>query len=245
MQGAHLHELHKSVKAEHTVATGRWIITTVLPRAAGYMHRAVVQVIQIGLHPDSFNRHKGFTLSRPRKRIPTYYNEVGRRETMEGRSNDRWQPENRLCGEYRLTAPTVKLLVYCQTRTPGPRELLWVYHRVYHLKRNPTTITYYGTKIKEEAGPFHKKTLPTSPVTLDPKSPLLLGRCSSQLHKNCARANIVYSRAENVFIVDISIVIFETEHYFISKLKRTSGFNTMGPRPHCEHTNCLTARVLR
>jgi hypothetical protein len=26
-------------------------------------------------------------------------------------------------------------------------------YRVYHLKRNPTIITYYGTKIKSEPGP--------------------------------------------------------------------------------------------
>jgi hypothetical protein len=36
----------------------------------------------------------------------------------------------------------------------------------------------------------------------------LLGRCSRQLRKNFAGANMVYSRAERVFIL---------EHYFASK----------------------------
>jgi hypothetical protein len=39
-------------------------------------------------------------------------------------------------------------------------------------------------------------------------SPLLLGRCSRQLRKSCAFANMVYSRAERVFIL---------EHYFSKK----------------------------
>jgi hypothetical protein len=48
-------------------------------------------------------------------------------------------------------------------------------YRVYHLKRNPTTITYYGTKMKSEAGPprvidspnFHRDTrVVRPPLTL-------------------------------------------------------------------------------
>jgi hypothetical protein len=50
--------------------------------------------------------------------------------------------------------------------------------------------------------------LPTSPVTLESGSPWLLGRCLRQLRKSCAGANMVYSLAERVFIL---------EHYFVSK----------------------------
>jgi hypothetical protein len=45
-------------------------------------------------------------------------------------------------------------------------------------------------------------------VTLESMSPWLLGLYSRQLRKSCAGANMVYSRAERVFIL---------EHYFISK----------------------------
>jgi hypothetical protein len=47
-----------------------------------------------------------------------------------------------------------------------------------------------------------------SPVTLESRSPLLLGRCSLQLCKSCAGANMVCSLAERVFIL---------EHYFVPK----------------------------
>jgi hypothetical protein len=79
-------------------------------------------------------------------------------------------------------------------------------YSVCHLKHNPTTITYYGTKMKSEAGPPPRNRLSQlPPMTLDSRSPLLLGRCSSQLLRSCAGANIVYSRTERVFIL---------EHYF-------------------------------
>jgi hypothetical protein len=45
-------------------------------------------------------------------------------------------------------------------------------------------------------------------VTLESRSPLLLGRCSRQLRKSYAAANVVYSRTERVFIF---------EHHFVSK----------------------------
>jgi hypothetical protein len=45
-------------------------------------------------------------------------------------------------------------------------------------------------------------------MTFESRSPWLLGRCSRQLRKSCAGANMVYSRAERVFIL---------EHYFASK----------------------------
>jgi hypothetical protein len=45
-------------------------------------------------------------------------------------------------------------------------------------------------------------------MTLKSKSPLLLSHCSSQLQKSCAGANMVYSKAECVFIL---------KHYFASK----------------------------
>jgi hypothetical protein len=46
------------------------------------------------------------------------------------------------------------------------------------------------------------------PVTLESRSPLILGLCSRQLRKSCSDANMEYSRAERVFIL---------EHYFASK----------------------------
>jgi hypothetical protein len=45
-------------------------------------------------------------------------------------------------------------------------------------------------------------------MTLTSRSPWLLGRYSRQLRKRCAGANMVYSRAERVFIL---------EHYSTSK----------------------------
>jgi hypothetical protein len=47
-----------------------------------------------------------------------------------------------------------------------------------------------------------------TPVTLESRSPWFLGRCSRQLRKICAGANVMYSQAERVFIF---------EHYFASK----------------------------
>jgi hypothetical protein len=64
-------------------------------------------------------------------------------------------------------------------------------YRVYHLKCHPTTIKYYGTKMKSEAG----SPLPNSLVTLEPRSPWLLGRYLRQLCKSYAGANMVYLRA--------------------------------------------------
>jgi hypothetical protein len=49
---------------------------------------------------------------------------------------------------------------------------------------------------------------PKLPRDTESKSTWLLGRCSRQVRKSCADANMVYSRAERVFIL---------EHYFASK----------------------------
>lgn len=43
--------------------------------------------------------------------------------------------------------------------------------------------------------------LPISPVALESRSSLLLGCCSCQLYKSCADPNMMYSRAERVFIL--------------------------------------------
>jgi hypothetical protein len=64
------------------------------------------------------------------------------------------------------------------------------------------------TKIKFEARQAPCNTLPTSPVTLESRSPLLPGRCSRQLRKSCGGANMVCSRAEHVLLL---------EHFFTSK----------------------------
>jgi hypothetical protein len=39
-------------------------------------------------------------------------------------------------------------------------------------------------------------------MTLESRSPFLLGRCLRQLRKGCATAYMVYSRAERVFILE-------------------------------------------
>jgi hypothetical protein len=80
-------------------------------------------------------------------------------------------------------------------------------YRVYHLKCNPTTVTYCGTKMNSEAGPPSCNWLPVSPMTLESRSHPLLGCYSSHLRKSFSGAN-VYSWAEHVFIL---------EHYFSSK----------------------------
>jgi hypothetical protein len=83
------------------------------------------------------------------------------------------------------------LKVSCLMLNDGNMKLLL--YKVHHFKCNPTTITYYNTKTKSEAGPPLCNTLPNFPVTLESRSPWLLGRCSCQLHKNCAGTNMVFS----------------------------------------------------
>jgi hypothetical protein len=73
-------------------------------------------------------------------------------------------------------------------------------------------LSFFGTKMNSEAcpSPCNRLSQPTPPppVTLQSRSPLLLGRWSRHLRKRCAGANMVYSRAECVFIL---------EYYFASK----------------------------
>jgi hypothetical protein len=65
------------------------------------------------------------------------------------------------------------------------------------------------SKMESEAGPPSCNTLSQPPpVTQESRSSLLLGRCLRQLRKSCAGADVVYSQAERVFIL---------EHYFTSK----------------------------
>jgi hypothetical protein len=72
---------------------------------------------------------------------------------------------------------------------------------------SPGSVTYYGTKLNQQPVYRRVNSLPTS-ARDDSKSPWLLGHCSRHLRKSCADANIIYSRAERVFIV---------EYYFASK----------------------------
>jgi hypothetical protein len=61
--------------------------------------------------------------------------------------------------------------------------------------KTQTTTNYtasYSTKVKPEAG------RPTSPVTLETRSPWLLGRWSRDLRGSCAGANMLHSLAERV-----------------------------------------------
>jgi hypothetical protein len=62
--------------------------------------------------------------------------------------------------------------------------------------------------MKWEAGTHRISTLPISPVTLEARQPLLLGRCSHQPRKSCSDANMVYSQAERMFVL---------EYYFAKK----------------------------
>jgi hypothetical protein len=101
-------------------------------------------------------------------------------------------------------------------------------NRGVHLKRKPKTITYYGTKMKSEAGPPPRIILsPNLPRDTRIKVAWLLGRCSRQLRKRCARANMVYSRAQRVLIL---------EHYFAQKsfsrtdFKQCISFNWIRPQ---------------
>jgi hypothetical protein len=77
---------------------------------------------------------------------------------------------------------------------------------MHHLKRYSTTITYYD-KIRSRPTPMYRLSHPP-PVTLESRSPWLLGRCSRHLRKSLVGANVVYSPAESVFILG---------HYFALK----------------------------
>jgi hypothetical protein len=72
---------------------------------------------------------------------------------------------------------------------------------VYHLKLNPT-ITLGGTKMKSEAGSPRVIDLPDLSRDTGVMVTPVIGRCSRQLCKSCAVANVVYSRAERVFILE-------------------------------------------
>jgi hypothetical protein len=91
---------------------------------------------------------------------------------------------------------------------------------VYHLKRNLAKITHYGTKIESEAGPPRP---PTSPVTLESRSPRLLGRCSRQLRKSCAGENRTCVReAFSSAYPDKKVLNKTTIHRRITKFPDTS-----------------------
>jgi hypothetical protein len=72
----------------------------------------------------------------------------------------------------------------------------------------PSNSRYCSTKIKSEAGAQSCNRLHQySPVTVESRSLLLLGRCSRQLRESCVGAIMAYARAERLFIL---------EHYFAS-----------------------------
>jgi hypothetical protein len=53
--------------AEHSIEAGHNIDfnnITILDKVTGYMDRIVKEAIEIRLHPNNFNRDRGFTLSR-------------------------------------------------------------------------------------------------------------------------------------------------------------------------------------
>jgi hypothetical protein len=101
-----------------------------------------------------------------------------------------------------MTVPSGGLFEY--TRRPifvsASVHIILLIIQVYHLKCHPTTVTYYGTKVKSKAGPLPcNKTLPASPMTLRSRSPWL--------HKSRADADMVYSETECIL-----------KHYFALKL---------------------------
>jgi hypothetical protein len=77
-------------------------------------------------------------------------------------------------------------------------------YRMFHSKHNPTTITYYDTKMIWEAYPPHVIATPNLPSNTRVKVTLV----ARPLRKSSASANMVYSRAERVFIL---------QHHFASK----------------------------
>jgi hypothetical protein len=78
--------------------------------------------------------------------------------------------------------------------------------RIYKLKRNPTTMTCYGTEMKSEAGPSPRNT-PTTPLS---DTRVYVTQIARPLLKPVAQ-NLCSSehRAERVFTI---------EHHFASKL---------------------------
>jgi hypothetical protein len=99
-------------------------------------------------------------------------------------------------------------ITYCKSLLADLLFLLSVLYKVCNLKHNPTIIMCYRQQINSETGSPSCNRLPTSSMTLKSRSPRLLGYCLCQLHKSCASANMVYSRAECALIL---------KHYFTSK----------------------------
>jgi hypothetical protein len=87
-----------------------------------------------------------------------------------------------------------------------PRSI-YINSWMYHLKHKQQSRT---TAQKRNQNQVHPRVIdsPNLPRDTRDKVTRLLGRCSRQLCKSCAGANIVYSRAELVFIL---------EHYLASK----------------------------
>jgi hypothetical protein len=79
---------------------------------------------------------------------------------------------------------------------------------VYHLKRNPKTISYYGIRTKSEAGPLPCNRLSQPPPNTRVKVILVARPLLTPASQNCVSAKVLYSRAERLFIL---------EHYFLSQ----------------------------
>jgi hypothetical protein len=80
---------------------------------------------------------------------------------------------------------------------------------LYLLKLNPTTIAYYDTEMESEPGPPRVIDSPNLPRDTQVKVTLVSRPLLTPVaRKSCAGVNMVYSRAERVFIL---------EHYFASK----------------------------
>jgi hypothetical protein len=62
--------------------------------------------------------------------------------------------------------------------------------------------TYYGTNRKSETGPLLCNLLSKFHMTIESRSPWLLGCCSRHLRKSCAGVNMVYWCAECVIILE-------------------------------------------
>jgi hypothetical protein len=94
-------------------------------------------------------------------------------------------------------------LSHVRSTTGGPHYcLVWEIQDV-PFKMQPTcNHLYSGRNIKSEAGPSQSTRLSQPPLWHSSQGHLLLGRCSLQLRKSCAGDNMVYSRADHVFILE-------------------------------------------
>jgi hypothetical protein len=80
-------------------------------------------------------------------------------------------------------------------------------YRSYHLKSQSRTVTYCCRKVKLETSPLRITDSPNVPCNIGIKVTLIARPLLMQVAQKCARANIVCSLAERVFILENCIEI--------------------------------------